>query len=77
MPLRGARRVLTRPRAQLLVTGSHAMSSVLSKAKKYPRVLLIQGDRLLCCKHDDMDLCTYKWMKKARHVAVGCVAAQR
>ena len=51
---------------QLLGTGSHAVSSVLSMAKKYPRVLVLHEDKLLCCKLDDMDLCTYKWLKKAR-----------
>lgn len=51
---------------QLLGTGSHAVSSVLSMAKKYPRVLVLYEDKLLCCKLDDMDLCTYKWLKKAR-----------
>ena len=48
---------------QMLGTGSHALSSVLSMAKKYPRVLLLQQDRLLCCKLDELELCTYKWIK--------------
>ena len=39
---------------------------MLSMAKKYPRVLVLHEDKLLCCKLDEMDLCTYKWLKKAR-----------
>lgn len=35
-------------------------------AKKYPRVLVLYEDKLLCCKLDDMEICTYKWLKKAR-----------
>ena len=35
-------------------------------AKKYPRVLVLYEDKLLCCKLDEMDMCTYKWLKKAR-----------
>ena len=53
-------------RRQLLGTGSHAVSSVLSMAKKYPRVLVLYEDKLLCCKLDEMEVCTYKWLKKAR-----------
>ena len=33
-------------------------------SKKYPRAVLVHKDRLLCCKVDEVDLCTYKWMKK-------------
>jgi hypothetical protein len=55
-----------RHRPQLLGTGSHAVSSVLSMAKKYPRVLLLHDDSLLCCKLDEMENCSYKWNKKAR-----------
>jgi hypothetical protein len=57
--------------AQLLGTGSHAVSSVLSMAKKYPRVLLLHEDQLLCCKLDEMEYCSYKWNKKARVAAAG------
>lgn len=35
-------------------------------AKKYPRVLVLHEDKLLCCKLDEMELCHYKWLKKAR-----------
>ena len=61
-----APRSLTPVAPQLLGTGSHAVSSVLAMAKKYPRVLVLHEDKLLCCKLDEMDLCTYKWLKKAR-----------
>ena len=53
------------------------MSSVLSMAKKYPRVLLVQGDSLLCCKLDDMELCTYKWIKKVRAAPQDARCARR
>ncbi len=42
------------------------MSSLITVAKRYPRVLVLVGDALLCCKIDDLELCSYKWLKKAR-----------
>jgi len=41
------------------------VNNVLSMmTKKYPRVVLVHEDRLLCCKLDSSDLCTFKWMKR-------------
>ena len=45
-------------------------------AKKYPRVLVLHEDKLLCCKLDEMDLCTYKWLKKARRPLQYAAAAR-
>ena len=45
-------------------------------AKKYPRVLVLHEDKLLCCKLDEMDLCTYKWLKKARNPLQYAAAAR-
>jgi len=42
------------------------LGSLLSMAKKYPRAVCLVSDRpyLLCVKLEDMDLCSYKWLKK-------------
>ena len=50
---------------QIIGTGSRTVNNVLSLvSKKYPRAVLVHKDRLLCCKCDEMELCTYKWLKK-------------
>lgn len=56
--------------AQIIGTGSRAVNNALSFiSKKYPRAVLVHKDRVLCCKMDDMELCTYKWCARIRSLS--------
>ena len=61
---------------QIIGTGSRTVNNVLSLvSKRYPRALVILSDRLLCLKLDDMEMTSYKWLKKARNRAIVRAAA--